>query len=72
MDPDEITPWASWTDQRIIAWARAHGLNRHPRAKVELVTVDPKAPNIAAIDFMTDEVTREHSPPPSQPQKGEK
>lgn len=61
IDADEITPWASWDDQRIIAWARAHGLNRYPVAKVELMTVDPSGPNIAIIDFQTGQMSRERS-----------
>lgn len=56
MDADELTPLASWSDERIIAWARAHSLDRYPVAKVELQTTDEAAPDTAVIDFSVRQV----------------
>lgn len=50
-DLDESAPWASWDDKRIVAWARAHGYDQYPIAKVQLMTTHAAEPDIAEIDF---------------------
>ena len=58
LDADEISPLASWDDDRIIQWARGRGLNRYPIAYVGLLTADPNGADTARIHFATRHVER--------------
>lgn len=55
---DELTPWASWSDELIMEWAKNMRLDRYPRAYVELATASLTSPNIAEIDWQAGTVAR--------------
>lgn len=45
---------ANWHDDDYIrAWAIARGLNKHPKALVALMSVNPEGPDTAEVDFGT-------------------
>lgn len=57
-DCDEISPFESWGDERIIAWARHRGLDRYMIATIPLMSVAEHLPNEAKVSFLDGTVAR--------------